>query len=417
MFTDEHRRSVWQKIRQQDLRAFAKLLTPQVLSEAARCAGVAMGRGPLGLANLAWLAVASALHAGRNFADVLLMTLKLLRDADALGRAPSTPPRRGRTSKHDPRPQDPAALSEETFAQARGKAPAWYWMTLILIPGEKFRARHAALLNWRGHRLLALDGTTLRLNNWRALREHFGAAANGKQGRTTQARLVMISFPLARMPWKYRLCPLSCSERTCAATLLKGLAEGDLVLMDRGFWSYGLFCQIARQRAFFAIRLFAKAKLKTVRRLGRGDRLVRYCPADRKWKDLPRSMTLRVIRYQVSGFRATALVTNRLDRRITPRRWVGLATRNHAGGRSLPPPLGDRDPLLRDEGPPEDGRLAARAERGGHRVRGGWTRVTLPSGALADGGGGGGQGIGSPASELPGRSQRTFGHGPGPAAG
>ncbi len=103
------------------------------------------------------------------------------------------------------------------------------------------------------------------------------------------------------------------------------------MLMDKGFWSYGLFWQIAAQQGFFAIRQFAKAKLKTLRKLGPGDRLVRYCPTDRKWKHLPRSMTLRVIRYQVPGFRATALVTNQIDRRITPRRWVGLATRSPAG--------------------------------------------------------------------------------------
>ncbi len=75
MFTDEPRRSVWEQIRQQDLRAFASLLTPAVLCQAATVAGVAMGRGPLELATLAWLAVSSALHTTRNFADVLVMTL------------------------------------------------------------------------------------------------------------------------------------------------------------------------------------------------------------------------------------------------------------------------------------------------------------------------------------------------------
>lgn len=331
MFTDEQRRSVWEQIRQQDLRVFARLLTPAVLASAANRSGVAMGRGPLGLATLAWLALSSALHTTRNFADVLVMTLKLLGDADAFGRSGPTSPRRGGRKKHDPRPAEASSLSEEAFAQARGKAPAGYWMSLILVLGEKFRAQHAPLLNWRGHRLLALDGTSLRLNNWKALKEHFGTACNGKQGRTTQARMVMLTFPLVRMPWKYRLCPLKCSEKTCAAELLKGLAPADLVLMDKGFWSYGLFWQIAAQQAFFAIRLFAGATLKTVRQLGPGDRLVRYCPTDRKWKHLPPSMKLRVIRYRVPGFRATALLTNQVDGRMTARQWVGLATRSPAG--------------------------------------------------------------------------------------
>jgi hypothetical protein len=346
MFTDEHRRSVCEQLRQLDLRAFEKLLTPRVLSEAAVRAGLPMGRGALGLANLAWLSVACAFHATRNFADVLVMTLKLLGDADRFARCPWAvrPQRkarqggkRGRRSKHDPRGGGPLP-SEEAFAQARGKAPLAYWTWLILLLGEKFAAAHEPLLRWHGRRLLALDGTTLRLQNYKRLREHFGTAANsshGRKGRSRhpQARMVMLTFPLARMPWKYELCPLGRSEKTCAASLLCGLECGDLVLMDRGFWSYGLFCQVAAQRACFAIRLFGGAKLKTVAKLGLDDRLARYQPCERKWKKLglPRSMDLRVIRYRIPGFRPSALLTNLTDRRIGRRWWVGLATHNSTG--------------------------------------------------------------------------------------
>jgi hypothetical protein len=354
MFTDEHRRSVWEQIRQHDLRAFDRLLTPEVLAAAAARAGVAMGRGPLCLANLAWLSVSCALRATRNFADVLVMTLKLMRDADGWSRTPLAGrcrrSRRGRRRgsrrerrKHDPRPADPSVLSEEAFAQARSKAPAGYWVALVLLLGERFEAGHGPALRWGGHRLLALDGTTVRLANWRRLREHFGAAANGTRrrgcrkgkagSRQPQARLVMLTFPLARLPWKYELCPLARSEKTCAASLLAGLGAGDLVLMDKGFWSYGLFCQIDARRAFFAVRLFKGVRLKTRARLGPDDRVARWRPSERKWKraGLPRSMDLRVIRYRVPGFRPTALVTNLLDRRITRRRWVGLAAEEEAG--------------------------------------------------------------------------------------
>ncbi len=352
MFTDKRRRNVWDEVRRLDLRAFDKLLTPGVLAEAAARAGVAAGRGPLCLANLAWLSVACALHATRNFADVLVMSLKLLRDADNWSR--STLARRcgryrrcGRRkskSKHDPRGRRDGELAptEEAFAQARAKAPAGYWTWLTLLLGEKFQADHGPMLCWSGHRLLALDGTTIRLQNYKPLRAHFGTAASGSHGRKRrsrqpQARMVMLTFPLARFPWRYELCPLARSERAAAGPLLdEGLSAGDLVLMDRGFWSYGLFCQVAARRAFFAIRLFKSAKLKTLRRLAPDDRLVRWAPSDRKWKagkaaGLPASIDLRVIRYRVPGFRPTAVVTNLLDRRATRRRWVGLAAADEAG--------------------------------------------------------------------------------------
>jgi hypothetical protein len=335
MFTDEPRRIVWNQLCQRDLQTFGKLLTGQTLLDAATRAGVALGRGPLCLANLAWLSIACALHSGKSFAEVLVLTLKLLRDADdhlhGLVVQPCVAKARGKKGrkKHDPRPADAASLSEEAFSQARQNAPLAYWVALIFLLGEKFHAAHGSMLGYGPYRLLAIDGTTINLPNWGRLKEHFGTAGNGKnKARQTQARLVMATFPQARIPWKYELCPLSRSEKTCARSLLEGLASNDLVLMDKGFWSYGLFCQIAAQKAFFAIRLFKGVRPKTLRRLGKNDRLARWSPSDRKWKNLPRHIDLRVIRYQVKGFRPTALVTNLTDLQITAKRWVQLADDN-----------------------------------------------------------------------------------------
>ena len=89
MFTDEHRVTVWKEIRQHDLRAFSQFLQPDLLGEAAVRAGIALGRGPLHLGNLVWLAVASALHTAKSFADILVLTLKLLSDSPEFAQTPS----------------------------------------------------------------------------------------------------------------------------------------------------------------------------------------------------------------------------------------------------------------------------------------------------------------------------------------
>ena len=67
MFKNEHRVTVWNEIRQHGLRVFAKRLTLETFSEAAQIAGLNPGRGPLHLANLAWLGIASAMHQSKNF--------------------------------------------------------------------------------------------------------------------------------------------------------------------------------------------------------------------------------------------------------------------------------------------------------------------------------------------------------------
>jgi len=354
MFTDELRRNVWDCIRQQGLQAFAGQLSPTMFCEAARRAGVKLGKGPLHWANLVWLGLASALHTSKNFADILTLVLKLLQDtpgweSSPLGAAcrasrrrcrPRERRRGGRRSKHDPRPSDPGQLSEEAFVQARKRMPTIFWEALFVLLHERFETEHGNLLSWQGFRLLALDGTEINLPNRRRLRDYFGTAANGKGARTVQARMVMLQFPQVRLPWQYTLAPRSHGERTLAAELLTGLRANDLVLMDRGFWSYGLFCQIQQQQAFFALRLVKGVHFKTLCRYGPGDRLGRWTPTDRRWRaaGLPASITLRVMKYQMPGFRPSAVVTSLLDRSIRKEKWVGLAVHSEAG-RTLEPGL------------------------------------------------------------------------------
>ena len=349
MFTDEHRRIVWDQIRQHDLRVFAQWLSPELLTTAAAEAGVRVGKGPLCVVNLAWLAVAAALHSSRRFADVLTLTLKLLADTEGfastpLGKARHNAGRRKRTagrSKHDPRRRDPTEVSEEAFTKARRLLPVDFWRALLALLSERFEAAHGRQIRWKGFRLLALDGTTITLPGWKRLAAHFGTARNGKANRTPQARQVMLQFPLARISYRYELGPTKVAEKTLASRLLRHLSPKDLVLLDRGFWSYGLFWQIQKQKAFFGVRMFATAKLKPLRRLGWKDRLVRYAPSDQRWrrKGLPESIDLRVIDYQIKGFRPSAVVTSMLDPQVSSREdWVRLAAKSEPG-RLLEPGL------------------------------------------------------------------------------
>ena len=347
MFTDEHRVNVWDEIRQHDLRAFSRFLTPTTVRDAAARTGKALGRGPLHLGNLVWLAVASAFHTAKSFADILPLTLKLLSDAEEFAATPlAKAQKKGRArkksrkrSKHDPRRADPTVVSEEAFVKARQRVPLEFWLTLLLILAERFQGQHGQCVRWKRFRLLALDGTTLALPSWQPLTKHFGTASNGKRKRRTQARMLLLQFPLARIPYAYELSPVAQSEKTGAVKLFSLLQANDLVLLDRGFWSYGLFWQVQRQHAFFGIRLFRTAGLKHLQKLGPKDRLVQYTPSDRKWRKagLPRSLTLRVIDYQIPGFRPSAVVTNVTDPAVISREdWVRLSTESEPGRRLDP---------------------------------------------------------------------------------
>lgn len=100
MFTDERRCNVWNRIRQQDLRVFGKILTPALMKEAAQAAGVKLGSSPLNQANLVWLGIAAALYTAKNFADILVLTFKLLEDADLW--KPNVPPPKRKSKPRRP---------------------------------------------------------------------------------------------------------------------------------------------------------------------------------------------------------------------------------------------------------------------------------------------------------------------------
>jgi Transposase DDE domain len=351
MCPDPIKVNIWEQLRQRDAKVVDRFLTPAVVAQAAEQSACAYGRGPLNLAALAWLAVVAAIHTAKNFADVLLLVLKLTQDDAGWAASPlAALQRRGQQQRgrspakpHDPRGSDPCQLSEEAFSQARGKVPPAFWVNLLLLLSDRCQQEHPQQMRWRNFRLLALDGTTINLPAWRPLRDHFGTAGKGKGRRRTQARLVLLELPLARLPWRYELTPLADSERTVAARLLHGLQPADLVLMDRGFWSYALFQQIAQQQAAFAIRRIAQAHLPRVKKLGRNDELVRYRPSHwrKAWTAAgwPREQTLRVISYQLQGFRPSAVVTNLLDpQQVSRDDWVRLAAVDD-GGRVVEPGL------------------------------------------------------------------------------
>jgi hypothetical protein len=352
MFTDNARCRIWEQVQSRGVRCFARFMTPSVMAEAARMCGRKISGNPLNLVHLAWIGVAYALDGTKSFANILTVIFKILADApnspleNLVGKSkpPHGPGRTGRRlarkaakgkrSKHRPQTDEPTEVTEEAFVQARKRMPLDFWICLTLLLADRFAKERDDMIRWKQFRLIALDGTLLNLPRHQALADHFGTARGGHGGRIPQARIIMLQFPLTRVPYRWTVGPKRQAERARAAPLLNHLHEDDLLLMDRGFWSYGLFWRVAQRRAFFAIREFSPADLKLVQRLGPKDTLVRYAPKDRKWRKqgLPEAMMLRRIAYQVRGFRASALITNVMDpEAISYNEWVGMTTKHEAG--------------------------------------------------------------------------------------
>lgn len=99
---------------------------------------------------------------------------------------------------------------------------------------------------FHGLHLLAMDGTTLRLADSAANREHFGAQhyTNTKVASYPQARGVTLMMVATQLIRDARFGPYKTSETTYAHELLASVPDNSLTIIDRGFLSAQLLCNL-----------------------------------------------------------------------------------------------------------------------------------------------------------------------------
>jgi hypothetical protein len=332
MFTDKKRAEALDEIRRHDQAIFDHILTPELFLQAARLCGLPLVLSPLNLVHLVWLAVSAARNPKQCFADLLSLSLKTLQDHESFAASPlaellkACGPPGHQASRHDPRKGAGAPVSEAAFSKARQRLPSEFWVALFVLLSERFLALYPQVVRWRGFRLMALDGTEILLPDWPALRGHFGTPRNASGSHGPRARLLLLQYPLARLPRAYALEPRALGESSMARRLLQGLCRDELVLLDAGFLCYGLLCQIHRQGASFCLRLKKSLNLRRLKELsketGGRDVLVQWSPKDSRgnWRKegLPRSLTLRLLTYPAKGFRPLRLLSNVLSAHQVP---------------------------------------------------------------------------------------------------
>jgi len=96
-----------------------------------------------------------------------------------------------------------------------------------------------------GRRLVAVDGTCLDVADTAVNAEHFGRPGvnKGEQAAFPQARVVALAECGTHAVFAARIGPYNQSEATLTRSLLDQVAQGMLLLADRGFFSYALWRQ------------------------------------------------------------------------------------------------------------------------------------------------------------------------------
>jgi len=192
--------------------------------------------------------------------------------------------------------------------------------------------------SFHGFRVWSIDGSTLTLPDTPENRRVFDLPKTSR-GRCGFPRLKMVALQdvvshgfrdVAFRKWK-------ASEREAAVPLLKHLEEGDLALLDRGFYGFRFFQAIRAQKSHFLVRVPSYVKLKPVR--GTSKKSGDYLAWIQGKVALPEGqsiqgrrgppathvgvrMLVRVIEYQIRGFERVRLITSLLDPEISAREWV-----------------------------------------------------------------------------------------------
>ena len=211
-----------------------------------------------------------------------------------------------------PLPQ-PSPVSPSAMCAARAK-----------VHENLFRALHAELLRragetamgprWKGHRLFAVDGTKLNLPRPLVAAGYRTPSDNAYY---PQGLLSCLYRLRSRIPVDFDLVAHA-DERKAALSHLDALADNDVVVYDRGYFSRALLCaHIARGlHPVFRLQANANGAAAAFVKSDDADRVVEISTG--AGREGGRGKTpLRLVKYEIAGS-AYVLGTTLLDRRMYP---------------------------------------------------------------------------------------------------
>ena len=207
----------------------------------------------------------------------------------------------------------PSPVSPSAMCAARAK-----------VHENLFRALHAELLRragetamgprWKGHRLFAVDGTKLNLPRPLVAA---GYRTPSDNAHYPQGLLSCLYRLRSRIPVDFDLVAHA-DERKAALSHLDALADNDVVVYDRGYFSRALLCaHIARGlHPVFRLQANANAVAAAFVNSDDADRVVEISAG--AGREGGRAKTpLRLVKYEIAGC-AYVLGTTLLDRRMYP---------------------------------------------------------------------------------------------------
>jgi hypothetical protein len=158
-----------------------------------------------------------------------------------------------------------------THARAKLRASAFVELNTAVVLATVYGPEPAALVQrWRGHRLLGVDSSLVRLPAREAVGAKFGwvQCANhpGPQERYPQGRVSVLYDVLNQLALDARLIASTVAETRLAHEHLARVGPGDVLLNDRGYTGYRWLGAVRAAQAHFVSRC-SRGSFAAVQRL------------------------------------------------------------------------------------------------------------------------------------------------------
>jgi len=213
-------------------------------------------------------------------------------------------------------------VTKSAFVQARYKILPEVFIELsdVLI-NEFYTDNELGVKLWKGLRLLAVDGSTINLPHSEELANKYGYAKNHNGETAVQSRCSVLYDVMNRIVLDGVLCPRKVSERTMAQTHFSKCSAQDLLIFDRGYYSYVFLHDLGKVNYLFRLKSDMNI-VKSFKASGRRSRIVEINrPLNIKKADrhkYPPIIKIRLIRVELPGGAIEVLATSLTDSKKYP---------------------------------------------------------------------------------------------------
>ena len=228
---------------------------------------------------------------------------------------------------------EPVTTGAVTHARAKLKDSAFLELNRDCLLPVVYGPEHP-IQRWRGHRLLGVDSSLVRLPESEELGQTFGWKVTTNQHGDTgtrypEARLSVVYDLLNRVGLDTRLEPSTLGEVALALQQQQGVAlqPGDVEINDRGFTGYWYLAAVAQPGRHFIARcstgsFLAAQELFRLDRAHQSKVVWLFVPPDQKAEcqrlGLPLKLQVRLVSLRLPSGELEVLATSLLDETLYP---------------------------------------------------------------------------------------------------